>query len=306
MEYNSEELMRFVESQTTILNRKANESAFPEIVYPDLVPISVEGNPFAESVTYISSSQVGKAGWIHGDSDDIPMADVGLKAEVKPVYTAAIGYGFGWEELARANQVLEQPLDALKAVAARRAYEQMVNRIVLKGDKEKGFLGLSNASMWQNEGGASLSNWTSSSTTDEAITTEINRVLMKTANSGGIPTANTLLVPVAYFTALFSRYIPNARDSLLDYTLRGNIYTAMTGQPLTIRAVAALDGNSASSGNMIVAYKRDPDTLVLHIPMPHRFLPVHQAGPLRWEVPGVFRLGGLNVRSKENTAKLSN
>ena len=30
--------------------------------------------------------------------------------------------------------------------------------------------------------------------------------------------------------------------------------------------------------------------------MPHRFLPVYQAGPIRWEVPGIFRLGGVDVR----------
>jgi len=30
--------------------------------------------------------------------------------------------------------------------------------------------------------------------------------------------------------------------------------------------------------------------------MPHRFLPVFQGGPLHWVVPGVFRLGGLDIR----------
>jgi hypothetical protein len=30
--------------------------------------------------------------------------------------------------------------------------------------------------------------------------------------------------------------------------------------------------------------------------MPHRFLPVWQTGPLRWDVPGVMRFGGLDVR----------
>jgi len=30
--------------------------------------------------------------------------------------------------------------------------------------------------------------------------------------------------------------------------------------------------------------------------MPHRFLPAWQSGPLRWDIPGVMRLGGLDVR----------
>ncbi len=34
----------------------------------------------------------------------------------------------------------------------------------------------------------------------------------------------------------------------------------------------------------------------MHIPMPHKFLPPWQSGPLRWDVPGVMRLGGLDIR----------
>jgi hypothetical protein len=33
--------------------------------------------------------------------------------------------------------------------------------------------------------------------------------------------------------------------------------------------------------------------------MMHRFLPVHQVGALNFVVPGIFRLGGLEVRTKE-------
>jgi hypothetical protein len=30
--------------------------------------------------------------------------------------------------------------------------------------------------------------------------------------------------------------------------------------------------------------------------MPHRFMPVYQTGPLRCDIPGVMRLGGLDIR----------
>jgi hypothetical protein len=48
-------------------------------------------------------------------------------------------------------------------------------------------------------------------------------------------------------------------------------------------------------GRMIV-YKRDPQVLKMHIPMPHRFLPPWQTAPLVFTVPGIFRLGGLEIR----------
>jgi hypothetical protein len=57
-----------------------------------------------------------------------------------------------------------------------------------------------------------------------------------------------------------------------------------------------LDTAGAGGTARMVAYRRDPNVVKLHIPMPHRFLPVWQSGPIRWEVPGIFRLGGTDVR----------
>ncbi len=45
----------------------------------------------------------------------------------------------------------------------------------------------------------------------------------------------------------------------------------------------------------MIAFRRSPEVLKLHIPMPLRFLPVQIDG-LRYKVPGVFRLGGLDIR----------
>jgi len=70
----------------------------------------------------------------------------------------------------------------------------------------------------------------------------------------------------------------------------------MTGRNLTLRAVRGLETAGTGATEQMVAYRRDPQVLKLHIPMPHRFLPVYQNGPLRWVVPGVFRLGGLDIR----------
>jgi hypothetical protein len=74
------------------------------------------------------------------------------------------------------------------------------------------------------------------------------------------------------------------------------VYTANSGQPLTIRGIRKLDTAGISGGARMIAYRRDPEVLKFHMPMPHRFLPVWQAGPTRWEIPGMLRLGGLDVR----------
>jgi hypothetical protein len=45
----------------------------------------------------------------------------------------------------------------------------------------------------------------------------------------------------------------------------------------------------------MVAYKNDGEYVKLHLPMPHRFLPVWQDGPLNYSVPGIFRTGGVEL-----------
>jgi hypothetical protein len=46
----------------------------------------------------------------------------------------------------------------------------------------------------------------------------------------------------------------------------------------------------------MVAYRRDPMVVKLHIPMIHRFLPVWQTGPIVYDIPGIFRVGSVEVR----------
>ena len=44
-----------------------------------------------------------------------------------------------------------------------------------------------------------------------------------------------------------------------------------------------------------VIYANRQDVVKLHLPMPHRFLPVYQDGPMSFQIPGIFRTGGVEV-----------
>lgn len=294
----------YLASQTTIIQREANEAEFPEIVYPELVPVITTGPEFAQSITYISTKHAGQAEWIDGNADDVPMADAKLQMDIKPVYTAGIGYGYGYAELQTA-MLTSFDLTAERAIAAKRASEEMIDRVVMAGDSRRGLQGLGTLSLWTTSG-ITLDDWTVNGTTNDDIMVAINKLLMASVGNGSTPVADTLLIPPNYFAALFGRTHAARMIDMLTFATTSNVYTAMTGRPLTIRAVAALAGSTDASGNKVIAYRRSPDTLALHMPMPHRFLPVYQAGPLRFEVPGVMRIGGLNVRRKADTAEMHN
>ena len=108
--------------------------------------------------------------------------------------------------------------------------------------------------------------------------------------------ADTVLLPVQALTILSTKRIPDTDRSVLEYLIRNNVFTQITGRPLTIRALRGLETAGQNGSGRMIVYRRDPQVLKMHIPMTHRFLPVWQTGPLVFDVPGIFRLAGLEVR----------
>ena len=283
----------FVRSQTTHVEQGVYQVRYADIQYPQLIPVDVSANPFAKTVTYLSADKAGVAGWLNGNSDDMPMADIEHSQFETGVQSAGIGYGYGWEEINQA-QMLGINLSNDKAIAARRAAEEMIDRIALNGDANKGYQGLFDHSDVP-ANGALTGDWATA--TPDQIIADINDNLTNIqVQTNNVVLADTLLLPYARWNLIASTRIPDTQITILDFIKMHNVYTAQTGQPLTIRATRGLDTAGVSSTARMVGYRRNPEVLKLHMPMPHRFLPVFQSGPLRWDIPGVFRLGGLDIR----------
>lgn len=291
--FDAQAALGFVVSQTAHIEREVNETVYPDIQYPNLIPVDTSANPFVKTVTYYSSDKFGAAKWINGNADDIPLAGTELTKHETSVHMAAIGYGYGYEEINQA-QMLGVNLPNADAMAARRGYEEMVDRIALTGDTAKNFEGLINSSA-VTAGAVTTGNWASA--TDDQILADINNLLLAVGTDTQYAAmADTLLLPYAKLNLIATRKVSNNVSTILKFLRENNTYTAMTGKELTIRAVPGLETAGVAGVARMVAYRRDPQVLKLHIPMPHRFLPVYQSGPLNFVVPGVFRLGGLDIR----------
>lgn len=292
--FDAQSALGFVISQTAIVEPVVYATRYPDIQYRDLIPVDTSGSEFATSVAYFSSDQFGKADWINGNADDIPRAGTTRTKHETPVYTAGIGYGWGFEEIGRA-QMLGINLASDDAMAARRAAEEMIDRVALLGDADKGFTGLFNAA-GVTPVAAPTGAWTGK--TGDLIVADMNAALINSflgTNTTSI--ADTLLLPWSKFIQISTQRMSDASDStVLGYFIANNTYTALTGRPLTIRGLRGLDTAGAAGVTRMIAYRNDAQVLKLHLPMPHRFLPVYQSGPLRFDVPGVLRLGGLDVR----------
>lgn len=279
----------FLQSQTTIIQREVNLAPNYGILYPQFVPV-VGGNPWANSVTFLSTKKFGEAGYINGNADDVPMADATLQASVSQVYMGGIGYGYGLAEINEARQGGVN-LGVEKALAARRAYQLKIEDIVFNGDSTRGFTGLKGLSGTTATTGTAITKWTTSTTAQDIANDLVT--LMKLTGPGNAPTADTLVMEDGQYDIADTTFFSNGSMTAIDYIKRK--YPGLR--------VAGISGlKNGSSKEMYIAYRRSPDVLALRLPMAHRFLPVYKAGPLRWEVPGIFRVGGMNFRSKQDIA----
>jgi hypothetical protein len=133
----------FVVSQRTHIETEVMRREVPEILYPRLIPVDTSANPYAQSVTFFSQDAVGKAKFINGKGDDIPLVDVMRTKFEQTVNEAGIGYSFSLMEIGAANQI-GVPLSNEGAMAARMAYEQLVEEVAFIGNTQLGIEGLLN------------------------------------------------------------------------------------------------------------------------------------------------------------------
>jgi hypothetical protein len=295
---NDQQAMGFLVSQTAYIEPQVIEIKYPDIQYPQLIPVDTSANEWAKSVTYYSVDKTGKAGWFHARAKDIHVADVDRAKHEVGIEMADIGYRYDLEELGQAMMIPNTNLSADRAIAARRAYEEFVDNAALRGADEKDMSGLLDypgitTVLASNDSGDTTWDTKDIDLMMDDINNALSGIYISTLQ---VEMADTLLLPIAGLTALGNRRIPNTDKSVMSYIKENNVYTQITGQQLLIRAVRGLETAGQNGSGRMIAYRRDPQVLKMHIPMTHRFLPVWQTGPLVFDVPGIFRIGGLEIR----------
>lgn len=290
----------FLVGQQTRIEAEVYQIRYRDIQYPMLIPVDTTGPEWIAGVTFFSADGVGLAKWFHGKSQDVPLADIAREKFETSVSMAAIGYEYDLEELGKA-QLVGMNLNADKANAARRAAEEFIDRVAFTGDTSKGITGLvNNAAVTSGSAAATGtgSATTFASKTPDNVLADVNAALTGIfTGTYGAEMADTLLLPYEQLLSISTRRIDATNQTtILEWIERNNVYTRQTGQQLLIRGVWGLETAGAGATARMVAYRRDPTVVKLHMPMPFRFLPAYQDGPMLFKVPGIFRLGGVDVR----------
>lgn len=273
------------------------EEEYDDIQYSQLIPVDTSAPEWVKGVTYASVAGVGQAKWINGGAQDIPNADITTGETTTEIELGAIGYSYTLEEVSQ-SQLHNFPLDSSRASAAHRAAEEFIDKVALEGDASKNMSGLfNNANV-----NSSVAAQPFAGATIEQTIAVINEGLI--GNPGvkrSTYAKDTVLLPTSVLQTLGTQIVPNTSQTFLHHVMENNIYTLRTGNRLTIRDVNGLDTAGAGDTTRAVFYKRDPNVVRFHMPMPHKFLPVQQV-MLEFKRPGIFRIGGTEVKRTDSVS----
>lgn len=290
------ELLAYARAQQSIVERQALSATRDrsDIIYQQFVPVDPGNNPSTQAVTFISSEAAGQAKFLNANADDVPKVDVNYKADVKPVVAAGIGYGWGWQELQNARS-LGINLQSDRALAARYAFEDMLQRIAFDGDDDHGMVGLNQVSSSQGNdvSGNITGKWSSGQGKDAAAISKDIITLIESTGGEGEPTANRVILPSNEYTHALTQFFGDSGRTAFDLVRELYPNVRITKR----KALETQDG-----GKKYIAYRFDPTSLVFHVPMALTFLPVWHSGPLRFDVPGLFSVAGINFKRKADVA----
>lgn len=284
----------YLVSQLTHIESKMYEVKYKAITYPQVIPVSNEAGEWAESVTYFFMDGKAVAKFVGSKSLDVPISEIGTDKVVVPVELGATGYEYSDEELRQAIH-LGRPLTQLKANTARRAYEELAQRVAMNGDTDHnlpGFINNTNITSSTVVNPGSGTEWVNK--TPAQVLFDINDVLADVfVDSLQVERADTLALPTAQWSYIASTPRSDNSDmTILQYVIANSPYLNAESD---IVPLSELTGAGAGATDRMMAYTKDIEKVVMHVPMPLRFTEPQRKGR-GFEVPGEFKLAGVEFR----------
>ena len=285
----------FFQRQLEHIKARSYDVKYAELKARMLFPVSNDGGPGVNSITYRTYDQAGAAKIINAYADDLPRADVAGKETTIPVRSVGISYGYNLDEI-QSSQLTGAALDQRRANSARRSTEQVVNDVSFFGDAESNLPGLfSNPNIPTgavvNPG--SGTEWVNK--TPDEILFDVNDLfsdIFETTNM--VEQGNTLLIPPAQWSYIMSTpRSSNSDTTIAQYLVNNSPYLNSMEDIIPVNECSATN-NPLLASDAMVAYDRNPDKLQLEIPVELEMLPVQQKN-LEFVVPGRLRLAGLNI-----------
>lgn len=286
----------FVISQGRNIETRIYEKRYPAFNYAQVIPVVTEGNQWAIGTTFFSVDSTGEAKFLSGAGTDMPFGKSTRDSASHDF--AMIGHGWEWtiEEINQAS-LYGINLASTEAMKSAEKVERLLNTIAFTGSTEKNWTGFANSSAVPRADVDTPGTFWPAKSADQMLT-DINEVIGRVrTQSNEVEWADSLaLPPVAFRTIATKKVGTDGAMTVLEYVRKNNVYTAETGQELAIYPVRELATASQDGGGRMVAYRRDPDVVRFHLPMPRTVLAPRQKSIMGFEQGIIARTGGTEWR----------
>lgn len=289
------ELSSFLVGQLAYTESQVYEPYKTPMQYQTLLPLDFSAGEWANSIRYQIFDFAGRGKRSSGTRRNINRVDVAYAEKSIPVMTGDIGYSYDTDEL-RKSVYLRQPVNQTKLRAAMDGYQRHLNDVGLWGESESNLTGLfNNADVPQ--GNAPVTAWLTGPKTPAQMLQCLNEGMETVWENTGyneFPT-DVVMPPDLYSYIASTPRSDNSDKTILDYFKEANIATTTNGQTVTFTAGPGLNTGGESAASRIVFYIKNPQRLVMHVPMPLRFLQPQLFG-FSVDVPGEYKYSGVEIR----------
>lgn len=291
----AQEALSFIVSQLAYTESQVFERQYTPMQYEQLLPLDFSAGEWADSIRYEIYDYAGRGKRSSGKGRDINLVDIAYAEKSYPVVNGNIGYDYTTEELRR-TAFLRRPISERKMNAAMDGYRRHMNDVGLFGSSVDALTGLfNNASVPQ--GTAPVGAWLTGPKTPAQILSDINTLIQNVWSNSGFNDMVTdiVIAPTVYAYIAVTPRSDNSDKTILQFIKENNISMVERNIAINFTAGYGLDTAGAGSTKRMMAYVKSDQRVVMHIPLPLRFLAPQLIG-LTIQIPGEYKYSGVEFR----------
>jgi hypothetical protein len=297
----SNEALAFIVSQLAYTEGSVYERMYIPMQYRELIPVTSEAGEWADTIRYEIFDFVGRGKRSSGKTEDINEVDVAYDDAGMAVHNGNIGYSYTTEELRR-TAFLRRPIPELKLRAALEGYERHMNEVGLYGENDlTGLFNNPNVPQGNAPNGGWIAGYAASSSYFTKILQDVNNIIFTIWNNTAFNDVPTdIIFAPALFNFLSSTYAATnpgtiSNKTLLQLLREANLCIELGKPTPRFAAAYTLDTAGVGATNRVMGYVKNPNRLVMHLPLPLRFL-APQLQALNVRIPGEYKYSGVMVR----------
>ena len=213
----------FFQRELDVVKQRTYDVKHPRMTGLDLIHVSHETNPGAESITYYSYDKTGYAQIINNYATDLPRVDIKGVPHTSSVVSIGASYGYSMQDI-RASKLADKHLDQRRGEAARFVIDKKINELVFVGDSEHNVIGLlstnNNIPVYTlsqvTSGGSQTTSW-SAKTADEIVADLIGMISAQAESTADVESPNAIALPPSVVRELTVKRIEGTDVSVWKY-----------------------------------------------------------------------------------------